>query len=283
MKEVAETTRRRGPKASKAGRRAVTQHAFVVPTYGHSPHLESCLASLAAQHVRSDVVVCTSTPFSELQSLCDAFGARLVVHGPNAGIGRDWNVALSASEAELVTIAHQDDVYAPGFSEESLEANRRWPDAALYFCDADEITEGGQPREGGRNNGVKRLLVTAAFSGGEMMRSSFARRLLLGFGNPIVCPTVTINRRVTEGFRFRENLRTNMDWLAWLDLSTMGPVTRIKRRLVSHRVHTDSETARCIGDGARRSEDLLVFRLLWPSPVATILARVYSYSYRGYL
>lgn len=259
------------------------KHSFVVPTYGHSPHLEACLDSLAAQHARSEVVVCTSTPFPELPSLCDAFGARLVVHGPNAGIGRDWNGALAASETALVTLAHQDDLYAPGFVEETLAAHRRWPDSALYFCDADEITETGQARAGGRNNAVKRLMVAAAYGGGETVRSAIARRALLGFGNPIVCPTVTINRRVAGDFKFREELRTNMDWLAWLDLSRIGSVTRIRRRLVSHRVHTDSETARCLDDGARREEDQLVFRQLWPSPFANLLARVYSYSYGGYL
>ncbi|WP_157981390.1 glycosyltransferase family 2 protein [Cognatilysobacter tabacisoli] len=259
------------------------EHSFVVPTYGRSPHLEACLASLAAQRVRSEVVVCTSTPFPELPSLCETFRARLVVHGPNAGIGRDWNAALAASESALVTIAHQDDLYGSGFVEETLETHRRWPDSVLYFCDAEEITEAGQPRAGGRNSALKRLMVAAAYGGGETIRSAIARRALLGFGNPIVCPTVTINRRVAADFRFREELRTNMDWLAWLDLSGMGPVTRIRRPLVSHRVHTDSETARCLDDGARWAEDQMVFRQLWPTPFANLLARVYSYSYGGYL
>src|SRR5690606_17816967 len=71
------------------------QHSFVVPAYGVSPHLRDCLASLRAQTVQSPVVIATSTPSPALEKIAAEFGADLAVHGPNAGIGRDWNFALS--------------------------------------------------------------------------------------------------------------------------------------------------------------------------------------------
>lgn len=260
-----------------------TTHAFVVPAYGYSPHLRDCLASLAGQTCSSPIVVCTSTPFHGMDTLCAQFGARVVRHGPNGGIGRDWNAALSAADGELVTIAHQDDIYLPEFSAELMSANERRPRSALYFCSADEITQDGRPRVADRNNSIKRVMVAVSYAGRDTVADPLSRRLLLGFGNPIVCPTVTINRRVAPHFRFREELRTNMDWLAWLDLSREGAVTRINKRLVSHRVHSDSETARCLDDGTRRREDELVFGQLWPSPLAKALVRLYSHSYGGYV
>ena len=69
-------------------------HTFVIPAYGHSVHLRDCLASLRAQTRPSRIVIATSTPFDGLEALAAEFSAELVTHGPNAGIGHDWNFAL---------------------------------------------------------------------------------------------------------------------------------------------------------------------------------------------
>lgn len=280
MHEGADPT---GAGVTPAPAAAAPVHSFVVPAYGRSPHLEACLRSLRAQTLRGEVVVATSTPFDGLESICDAHAARLVVHGPNRGIGNDWNRALDAASAPLVTVAHQDDVYHPGFAADVVAAHARRPDAALVFCDSGEITEDGTPRDGGLNLRIKRLLVAAAFSGRSAASGPVSRRLLLGFGNSIVCPSVTLNLGAAPGFRFREDLRTNMDWLAWLDLSERGAIVHVPRHLMDHRVHGSSETARCLDDGSRRHEDALVLGRLWPAPVAALIGRLYSRSYRGYL
>lgn len=266
-----------------AGQSATPLHGFVVPAYGRSPYLQECLRSLKAQQQPSTVTVVTSTPFGGIDELCAAHGAALVVHEPNRGIGADWNAALKAASTPLVTLAHQDDTYYPGFSASVTEAYKLAPHSALFFCDAGEVTEMGEQRREGRNASVKRLLVSLAFAGRRSVSGPVSRRLLLGLGNPIVCPAVTINRAVAGRFEFREDLRTNMDWFAWLDLSSRGPVTRINARLMDHRVHTASETARCLDDGSRSREDALVFTRLWPPPVAAALRRAYRHSYNGYL
>lgn len=275
-----------GPCLPRAdGARVTTSdvHTFVVPTYGRSPHLEACLESLRRQSAPSAMVVATSTPFAGLEELCEGFGARLVVHGPNRGIGNDWNRAIEAATTPLVTVAHQDDIYLPGYSAAMLEAHRARPEASLYFCDTGEVTDDGRPRADGLNLRVKRLLVGAAFVGRGAIRGPVARRLLLGLGNAVVCPAVTLNMRLSPHFRFREDLRTNMDWLAWLELAEIGPVAYVPRRLMDHRVHPESETARCLDDGTRRAEDALVLERLWPRPIAGLIGRLYSRSYQEYL
>lgn len=258
-------------------------HTFVVPAYGRSPYLGACLRSLAAQRVPASIAVVTSTPYEGLDAECAAVGARLVVHGPNRGIGPDWNAAVSAACTPLVTVAHQDDLYHPAYSAVVVEAHARSPRSAFYFCDAGEVTGDGRLRSGGTNARIKRLMVALAFMGRRTIDGPVARRLLLGLGNPVVCPAVTLNTAVAPGFRFREDLRTNMDWLAWLELSTRGPITRIRGRLMDHRVHEGSETARCLDDGSRAREDALVFDRLWPAPVAALIKRAYRHAYPGYL
>lgn len=258
-------------------------HAFVVAAYGCSPHLEACLRSLTAQSLRSPIIISTSTPHEGLAALSERHGATLNVHGDNRGIGADWNAALHATEAPLVTIAHQDDLYAPGFTTAVLNGHRKYPEAAFSFCDADEVFSNGAPRKDPRNLRIKRLLVNAAFAGRPVIESAWRKRLLLGFGNPILCPTVTINRTVAPDFAFREDLRTNMDWLGWIALANARPVLRLKNTLLHRRVHDSSETASCIADGSRLKEDSMVFRTLWPRPVAATILHFYRIGYATYL
>jgi glycosyltransferase involved in cell wall biosynthesis len=257
-------------------------HVIVVPAYGQSTYLAECLASLAAQTVPVQIVVSTSTPYDGLDEVCSRFGARLSVHGPNRGIGPDWNAALACVSGGLVTLAHQDDRYCPTFAAEVASYANRYPGSALYFCDSEEVTESGKVRVRATNNRIKRLMVAAAFLGRKNISDSLSKRVLLGFGNPIVCPAVTLNLQARPGFRFREDLRTNMDWVAWLELADGASVTHIPEVLMHHRVHAESETARCLDDGARDVEDRMAFEMMWPRPVAAALMRLYRRSYQGY-
>lgn len=258
------------------------RHAFVVAAYGHSPHLEACLRSLDAQTLRSPVIISTSTPFAGLDQLAGRHGARLQVHADRGGIGADWNAALTAASGTLVTIVHQDDVYLPGFAATVVAAHAQHPDAALSFCGAREIFGDDRPRRGRLNQWVKAALVGAASLGTDCIGGSLRKRVLLGFGNPILCAGVTFNRGVAPDFRFRCDLRTNMDWLAWIELARQHPLLRIREELLLRRVHAASETQHCIQDGSREREDRLVFEQLWPRPVAQALLGLYRFSYPAY-
>lgn len=254
------------------------RHAYVIPAYGRSPHLEACLASLGTQ-TDSEIVVSTSTPFPGLEELAGTHGARLRTHGPNRGIGHDWNMALQATDAPLVTIAHQDDVYAPGHAAAVSAAFARRPAALLAFTDYRELLDGAiRPRN--RTMLVKTVQRELAFFGREAIDSVAGKRMLLRFGNPIACPAVTFNRARLPDFVFRTDMRTNMDWAAWIELAAeSGEFLCLRRAFVLHRIHAGSETSACIADGARAREDEDMFMALWPRPVARLLARAYAASY----
>lgn len=257
-------------------------HSFIVPTYGRSPFLEGCLASLEAQTAESEVVICTSTPFGGIETVCRRFGARLHVHGPSRGIGADWNAALGVADTDLVTLAHQDDIYLPQYAARIMAAALREPTSTMLFSDVDEIDSSGKVMSQHHNSTVKRRIVRLAFAGRKTIHGTISRKVLLGLGNPVICPAVTINLKLAAGFCFREDLRTNMDWIAWIDLAERGTVTRIPEVLMQHRAHGQSETARCLADGARRREDRMVFDRMWPRPVSGMLSHFYSRSYAGY-
>ena len=256
------------------------RHAFAVPAYGRSPHLPDCLASLQAQRMRSTVFVCTSTPYEGLQELVESFGARLIVHGPNRGIGHDWNEALKHVQADWVTLAHQDDVYLPHFAADTVAAIARHPDAKLVLTGYGELL-GEQARTWTPMLAIKRVLLELGFLGREAVSGGSAKRRPLRFGCPIPCPSVTL-RRPPDGALFREDMKLNLDWDAWLRLASgPGAFVYLRRTGMLHRIHAASETSEGVRGGARASEDRMMFESLWPKPIAALLARVYAASYEA--
>ena len=256
-------------------------HTFVVPAHGQSPHLDACLASLRSQRAASRILVATSTPSSWLESLVAEHGVPLHVHGPNVGIGRDWNVALAAVETPWATLAHQDDIYLPGFTAASLALAEAMPDAVLVLTGYAELLPDGSERRNSPMLAIKRLLLELGFLNAPVARTSAAKQRLLRFGCPIPCPSVTL--RVDRGLPlFREDLRLNLDWEAWLRLAAgEGAFAYYRDVLMLHRIHAGSETSAGILGGARAQEDLMMFERLWPKPVARLLARAYAASYMG--
>lgn len=254
------------------------KHAFVVPAFGQSPHLRDCLLSLAGQTVASTVVVASSTPSSWLQAQTEALGLRLTVHGPPAGIASDWNAALAGApvDADWVTIAHQDDLYDPEFTERTLQLLSTVPDALMAFTDYRELTELG-PRGTTPLMLVKRALLELGFLGRQHIRGS-ARRRCLWFGTPIPCPAVTLRRNL--GRIFDPNYGVSLDWAAWLDLCDReGSFVWVRAPLMRHRIHAGSETTQAIAGGKRMQEDARLLHRLWPAWIARMIVRTYAFAY----
>lgn len=265
---------------SAGERHSAARHAFVVPAWRRSPHLRECLQSLQRQTVPSRIVIATSTPYDGLQALADDHGARLAVHAPNAGIGRDWNFALSQAATPWVTLAHQDDVYLPTFTECTLACADAHPDVVMVMTGYGELPANAAVRSATPMLLVKRLLLELGFLGRDAVSRRGAKLRLLRFGCPVPCPSVSLNLAAIGELRFREDLRVNLDWEAWIRLAReRGAFGYVRRCLMLHRIHPGSETSAGIREGARAAEDRMMFEALWPRPIARLLARAYTLSY----
>ena len=257
----------------------MSDHTFVVPAYRRSPFLEDCLASLRAQTVGSRVVLSTSTPFDGIDALAARHGAELFIHGPNRGIGNDWNAALAQSRTEWTTIAHQDDIYHPAYTDALVRAGKAAANALIVFCDYAERWDDGT-RANVALVRMKRALLEFGFLGRSRIDRIGAKRRALWFGNSISCPTVTYHRRALRGFRFREDMKICLDWAAWLDLAARpGAFVRVRRVLMEHRIHEGSETTAGFGSGVRGREDLEMLSAMWSRPVARLIATSYRWAY----
>lgn len=255
-------------------------HSFVVPAYGHSPHLADCLASLKSQTRPSQIVITTATPFEGLADIASSHGARLAVNPAGGGIGRDWNFALAQATTPWVTLAHQDDIYLPAFTERTMALATARPDMRLVFTGYRELLDG---RERGATAmlAIKRLLLERGFLGRRAVSGRAAKLRLLTLGCPIPCPSATL-RIDGSPLRFREDMKVNLDWEAWARLaSAEGAFGYARAPLMLHRIHDSSETSAGVRDGARAREDLSMFRQFWPDRVARMLARAYARSYQS--
>jgi glycosyltransferase involved in cell wall biosynthesis len=253
-----------------------SDHAFVVLAYGASPFLGDCLRSLREQSTVGRVVVSTSTPSDEIAAAAAAYGAAMIVNPRRDGIAGDWNFGLAAGDARYVTLAHQDDIYRPGFLEASMAALR--DRGTLCFTGYSEVDDAGRVT----NSKISRVqhLIEALTLAGSRRPSAWRMRAFLAFGNPLPCSSVTFDREPLKDFTFSNDFASNLDWDAWLRLLNAGAqFVRVPERLVGRRRNQHSATSGLIADGRRQAEDLRMFRRIWPRPVADAIAYVYRSGY----
>ena len=250
-----------------------SEHVFVVLAYGQSPFLSDCLRSLLDQTIKSRIIVATSTPSAFIDEAAHEAGIEVRVNPERLGIGGDWNFALSVAGRRYVTLAHQDDTYAPDFLARTLEAFSNG-EGVLCFTGYQEIDDHGAPKSS-RISRVKHLLELI-FLGSSRRVGGLRLRAFLSFGNPLPCPSATYDLTTLSDFRFATDMKSNLDWEAWWRLMSSGNhFVRVRERVVRRRHNALTETSRLLKDGSRATEDLIMFRRAWPRPISDWIARLY--------
>ena len=257
--------------------RTFKRHTFVICAYGESPYLEECIISLMEQSVESNVMVATSTPNDLIRDLCGKYGLELFVNEGPSSITLDWNFAIGCAKTDVVTIAHQDDLYYKDYTAGLLRSLKGARRPVIYFSDYDEIRNGERVATN-KLLKIKRLMLLP-LRVKALQKSRWVRRRIISLGCPICCPSVTYFLENTGQPIFRDHFRTNEDWEAWEKLSRLrGEFIYDRAHRMGHRIHAGSETSNVINDTGRSTEDLEMYRKFWPEPVARLLSRAYSAS-----
>ena len=256
-------------------------HAFAICAYGDSPYLEECIQSVLSQsRPAAQVYLATSTPSAWLEEIARRYALPLYVNTGGTGIGADWNFAYSQASCDYVTIAHQDDVYCPKYSEiaVSMADSARHP--IIFFSNYGEI-HGGSFVDESRLLQVKRRML-APLADGRRSESIATRRRAISFGNSICCPTVMFSRRACARPPFRTKMKSNLDWDTWELLSRQqGDFLYSTQILLYHRIHEASATSSLIGDNTRAAEDAEMLRRFWPAPIAGVIEHFYAEGEKG--
>ncbi len=247
-------------------------HTFALCAYRESPYLEDCLKSLLSQTVKSHIFISTSTPCDHIRTVAKRYGIPLYINEGEAGITGDWNFAVSCVKTPYFTLAHQDDVYEPNYTEAVLSRLEKGK-GILAFTDYYELREGRQVHRGGVMR-VKRILsLPLRFAHG----SRFVRRRVLSLGNAICCPAITYVRAHMEGFAFDRRYAFVCDWDATERLSKeKGRFYYIPKRLMGHRIHEESATTALTASPRRATEEKEMFSRFWPNAISKLLFRFYQ-------
>ena len=253
------------------------KHTFAICAYGESPYLEECIRSVLNQKYPSKVLVATSTPNDLIRGLCDKYKLPLYVNEGESGITQDWNFAISCCDTPIVTVTHQDDVYAYDYTMRLIKYMRKSKRPLIYFCDYAEIRNGEKVYTN-KIMQIKRLMLLPMRLPGTK-GLVWLRRRVLSLGDPIVCPSVALFVDNLPNPIFNNHFKTNEDWEAWEKISKFtGDFLYDPTIHVAHRIHEDSATSAAIGDTGRSAEDLEMFSKFWPEPVAKVLTRFYGKS-----
>ncbi len=250
-------------------------HTFVVCAYKESPFLEECIRSLKKQTVPTRILMATSTDNGHIRAMAEKYGIPLQVNPGDGGIANDWNFAYRCAGTELVTLAHQDDRYQPEYVADMLARVNRAKRPLVYFADYYELRN-GRVVEKSTMLRIKRLMLLPIRPRG-LQGLRLAKRLILAFGNPVACWSVTYVRRNLPETVFESQFRSNLDWEEWEKLSRQkGAFVYSPRPTTCHRVHEGSETSQTIREGnIRAKEDYAMFLKFWPKWFAGFLMHFY--------
>ena len=255
----------------------MADHAFAVCAYGESPYLEECVGSLVAQKGEPKILIATSTPNDSIRSVAAKYDLPLLVRDGESGIADDWNFAISCADCDLVTIAHQDDLYEPDYSSRLAAVYESRPDLLIYFTNYGELRSGGLV-DSNQLLRIKRAMLFP-LKDGRFMRSKLVRRRILSCGSAICCPSVSFNLKRLARPIFETSMKCDLDWQAWERISKQkGSFYYDSKILMYHRIHEQSETTHLIGDNTRSREDLEMLNKFWPSGIARLINRAYSKS-----
>src|SRR5574344_858984 len=224
-------------------------HTFVVLAYKESEYLEDCIKSVINQKYKSNIVIATSTPNDFITKLAKKYKLNIIVNDNHKSIGADFDFAIKCGNTELVTIAHQDDIYDYDYSYDIVESYKNNKDAIILFPNYYEIKNNNKEYDN-RNLKIKRILL----------------KPLLNINN-IKYPI------------FDSDFKCDVDWNAWERLSKLdGKFIYINKYLMGHRIHEDSTTTEIIHDNIRTKEDLVMFKRFWPEFIAKIINHFYKNS-----
>lgn len=252
-------------------------HTFAVCAYGESPFLEACLQSLRDQTQASNCIISTSTPNDFIEHLAVKYDLELYVNEGKPSISHDWNSAIEHCTTPLVTIAHQDDVYLPRYTEVMLAMVNADNHPLIFFSDYGELRE-SSICDNNKLLKMKRRLLKPLSNPSNFSRY-IAKRRALYLGSAICCPSVTFCLDNLPNPVFLDNMKCDLDWEAWERFSRLeGSFVYAPEILMRHRIHEGSETTALIRDDTRTQEDFIMLQKFWPTPVARLINIAYSKS-----
>lgn len=256
------------------------KHSFVLCAYKESEYLESCVKSLLNQTVKSEIIMCTSTPNEHIRMVSQKYGLELRIRDGKSDIQDDWNFAVNQAATPWVTVAHQDDLYEKNYVEALLEKLDRYDDGIMFFSDYRPLH--GTSVKPDLNSTIKKIL-RVPMNLKLLSNKRFFKKLILAFGNSINCPSVAYNIEKIDGDVFTSKLKFGLDWETFYKFAeSEGRFLYYNKPLTYYRIHDEATSKEFIVNNKRVEEDIYMFNKFWPESVTKIIMRFYKKAYDTY-
>ena len=207
-------------------------HTFAICAYKESEYLEECIKSLKKQTIKSNIIICTSTPNKHIENLAQKYDLKYFIKKGKSDIQDDWNFAVSKCKTDLVTVAHQDDIYGDTYLENII--SKYTGKELMLFTEQYYYKNNKAIKD--KNTTIKVFLKIPLRTFLRNIR--FVRKLTLAFGNTINCPAVTYNVKLLGKPIFTSDLKFGLDWDTFLKIySQKGRIAYIPRPSIYYRVH----------------------------------------------
>lgn len=260
------------------------KHVFAVCAYKESEYLEQCVKSLKRQTVQSEIIICTSTPNEHISKIAEKYDIPLYVRDGASDIRDDWNFAYNTADGDLVTIAHQDDLYGKNYVKylyKKIEETRD-PNFTMFLTDYMPIKHSEIGKKD-INCRIRRFLRTP-LKFNRLADKIWVKKACLALGNSIVCPSVTYNKAVLGENVFTSELKFNIDWDTFYKLACVdGRFLYVDRPLTFYRVHEGATSMEFIENNKRVIDDTIMFDKFWPHFLTKFIMKFYKFAYRTYL
>ena len=233
-------------------------HTFVILAYLENDNLLECVKSVLNQTVKSNVIIATSTKNDYIIDLASEYGLGVMVNDKPSNKGSDYNYALNAFDTELVTIAHQDDVYDRNYVKEIINCYKNNQDTSIIITNYYGILD-DQRINGNKEITTSRFLVKP-LEYKKFQNKKYFKLRSLKYKQSFCTSSVTYVKRNIKNDFFPTNLTYNNDWQAFIELAKSDcKFVYINKKLVGYRLNN-----KVINDD-RIKEDILIYKELWPN------------------
>lgn len=259
-------------------------HSFAICAYKESPYLEECVISILNQTIKSNVIMCTSTPCDYIEQIATKYSIPLFIRNGISDIKEDWNFAYNNAKSDFVTLAHQDDVYDKFYTEEmykKITCQHNYNDIILFLTDYLPLKSKTRTK---RDINCKiRHLLRSPLKINYLAGKIWIKKAILAFGNSICCPTVTYHKNKLGPNIFTSEYKFNIDWDTFYKLAKeKGAFVYVDRPLVLYRVHDAATSKEFINNHLRVYEDTKMFRQFWPAWLVYVIMIFYKKAYDTY-
>ena len=259
-------------------------HMWAITAHGSSAYLEKCVKSIVNQTVKSKIAIFTATDNKLIRAVARKYDIPVIVRTGEDVLRYNWNFAYNNSDADWVTIAHQDDMYREDYVEKLLKLVENKRDATLFFTDY--LPFGGNIKGAMRNRNIQRL-IKLPLKIPCLTNKILCKRSILSLGNAICCPTVSYNKSILgqDIYLWGNNdiIKNNIDWELFLKVAEIeGRFVYCPEPLLQYRIHNESVTSSYMENNVRVKEDIYILEQCWPRWIARILILFYKKSYNIY-